>query len=180
MRPFSLIVVAAMVCASSTAWAESADTTSEEYTEQINDGHRQFANNDRDAALRAYRRALREGSDNAMATYYIACVQRAEGDFDAALETFQESARLAGESNPSLKARALMNIAFVQEARRDFPAAREAWRAYISFIESHSDVRSYVPNARERIAAITAWEELDAAYAPVRERIQAREAENSD
>lgn len=179
MRFLAGLSVVTMILSSSTVWAESSDDESDEFVEQVTEGHRLFANNEREAALRAYRRALREGSNDAMATYFIACAQRAEGDLDEALESFQSAARLAGDSNAALKVRALMGVAFVQEARRDFAAARAAWRAYIEYAEAHSSARSYIQNARQRLDVITSWEELDAAYGPVRERIQAGEAGSS-
>lgn len=179
MRFLAGLSVFALILSSTLAWAESSDNESEEFVEQITEGHRLVVNNEHEAALRAYNRALQEGSDDAMATYFIACVQRATDNLDEALESFQSAARLAGDSNATLKLRALMNIAFVQEARRDLAAARAAWRAYIEFAEANSSARSYVQNARQRLDAITSWEELDAAYGPVRERIQAGESESS-
>lgn len=167
----ALIVVLA---AASAARAEQAARSREDaqYNERIAEGHRLTKNNELPAALRAYQRALEVRRDDAMATYFIACVHRAQGDLDQALTSFQEVVRLAGDQDPVLHARALMNIAFVREAQRDFTAAREAWRAYTAFIEGHARVPDYTANARQRLDAITTWEELDQAYEPVRRRIR--------
>lgn len=168
-----------MLLSCSVAWAEDAEQPQEEqsaYLQRLVEGHRLFANNEHEAALRAYQAALEERADDAMATYLIGCAHRAMGSLDDALAAFQEAARLAGEPEAALQARALFNVAMVQEARRELEAAREAWRAYIAFAESHQSVPTYAENARQRLGVITAVEELDAAYAPVRQRIAERQA----
>lgn len=177
MRCLAGSVVLIVLLAASAARAEQASTAparsreDAQYNERIAEGHRLTKNNELPAALRAYQRALEVRRDDAMATYFVACVQRAQGNLDQALASFQEAARLAGDQDPVLNARALMNIAFVREAQRDFTAAREAWRAYVAFIEGHARVPDYTANARQRLDAITTWEELDQAYEPVRQRI---------
>ena len=145
------------------------------YLERIVEGHRLFTNNERDRALRAYRDALEARPDDARATYYVACSLRATGELQEALETFRRAASLAGDDD-ALHAHALFNVALVLEALRDLPAAQEAWRAYIAFAESHQNVATYVANARQRLEAITAVQELDTAYQPVRQRIAERAA----
>lgn len=181
MRYLATFMVGVFCLVSAVAWAEEAEEGEEEasetvaYRNHILEGHRLFTNNEHEAALQSYQSALEVQPDDAMAVYLIACAQRATGDLDAALASFQRSASLAG-SDAALEARALMNVAFVQEARRDLPAAREAWQAYITFAEAHQTIPTYVPNARERLDAITAVEELEAAYAPVRQRIEERAA----
>jgi tetratricopeptide (TPR) repeat protein len=176
MRRLAGLSVIAVLAYASTAQAEEGATPARtkadtQYNERIAEGHRLIKSNDLPAALRAYQRALEARRNDAKATYFIACVHRAQDDLDQALTSFQEVLRLAGDDDV-LHARALMNVAFVREAQRDLAAAREAWRAYETFIDSHPRVPNYAPNARQRLDAITTWEELDQAYEPVRQRIR--------
>lgn len=143
------------------------------YLERIVEGHRLYRNNEHEAALRAYRAALEGRADDPLATFFVGCAQRATGDLDGALATFRRAVELAGDSDASLHAQALWNVAMVQEARRELGEAREAWRAYITYAEAHSRVTTFVANARQRLDAITGVEELEATYVPVRERIAA-------
>jgi tetratricopeptide (TPR) repeat protein len=143
------------------------------FSSSLAEGQRLYANGEHDAALRSFQAALEAVPDDPMATFFVGCAQRAGGDVDAALATFRQLVTLSGERDPAWHARALWNIAMIQEARRDLGAAREAWRAYVAFAEANSRARTYAPNARQRLEAITAIEELDATYAAVRERIAA-------
>ncbi len=156
----------------------ASETTPTEYLQRLVEGHRLFANNEHDGALRAYRGALQAMSDDPLATYLVACSLRATDNLDEALSSFQRAATLSRDDD-ALHARALFNVALVQEARREYEAAREAWRAYIAYAEAHQDITTYVANARQRLDAITAIEELNAAYEPVRQRIAARAASES-
>jgi tetratricopeptide (TPR) repeat protein len=175
MRGLVVVALLSSILAASTARAEQASAELEAerlYLERLVEGHRLFANNQHDAALRAYTSALEARRDDAFATYLVACTQRAAGTLDEALATMRRAATLAG-ADDALEARALFNVGLIQEARRDLAAAREAWRAYIAFAESHEGLRTYVANARQRLDVITAVEELNAAYEPVRQRIAA-------
>lgn len=182
MRCLANIITISLVLLSTSAWAEEAeeaesrDTT---YVDRLQEGHRLYANNQHEAALTAYQAALDARSGDGYATYFVATTQRAAGNLDEALATFQLALERSNEDD-ALHARVLMNIAFLQEQRREFEAAREAWRAYIEFAEAHQDVATYVSNARQRLDAINAEVELDAAYEPVRQRIAERAASASD
>lgn len=166
--------------ASSAAWAEDAvERPDEAYIERIAEGHRLYANGAYQEALGAYRAALGETPNDPMATYLVGCAQRALGQLDEALATFRTTARIAGADEAAMHARALFNVALVLEQRRDFVAAGEAWQVYIAYAESHQNVPTYVANARQRLAALQRLEELDTAYAPVRQRIADRAANAS-
>ncbi len=150
------------------------------YGAALAEGHRLYANSQPEAALEAYQRALGVMANDSMATYYSACAQRAAGDLDGAIATFRQAIERGSDGDDATQARALWNIAMIEEGRRSFDAAREAWRAYITFAEAHQSATTYVVNARQRLDAITAIEELDAAYQGVRERIAARAAESAE
>lgn len=180
MRGLVASLAALLLAAPASAPAEEGAGEGARYLQHLVEGHRLYGENQHEAALRAYRSALEVMEDDALATYFVGCAQRAMGDLEEAVASFERAAELAGEGDAALQARALWNVAATQEARRELAAARRAWRAYIAFAESHQRVTTYVANARQRLGAITSVEELDAAYGPVRERIAARAAESSD
>ena len=178
-----IVAIIAMALWAGSAWAEEAASpapTRSPYPEAIEDGNRLYRSGDHEGALRAYRRALESGENEAMATFFVATAQRATGDLDGALASFRRTVTLAEGDNLAYRARALWNVAMILEARRDFTAAREAYRAYIAFAESQPGVITYAANARQRLDAITAVEELDATYEAVRERIRSRAASHPD
>jgi len=146
------------------------------YVEATGEGHRLYSNGRYDEAERMYRSAAEALPSDAAALYFVACTQRARGDLEEALETFRAAAERGAESDAALQARALMNIAFIQEARGDLSGARLAWSAYVDFAEGHAGMTTYASNAEQRLSAITAVEELDAAYEAVRQRIAERAA----
>jgi tetratricopeptide (TPR) repeat protein len=168
-----LVIAVAVVLAGPVAWAEDAASrrADQAYMSHISEGHELFTNGSHDAALRAYREALTERRDDAAATYFIACAQRALGQNDEALASFRRAAQLAGSDDEALHARALMNVALVQELRRDLVAAAEAWQVYVAYAETHQRVPTYVANARQRLEAIQRVQELDTTYDAVRQRI---------
>lgn len=168
-----------IVLSSSLAWAEEAgeaeEPTDRVYNERIQEGHRLYTNRVYQEALGAYQAALAERPNDPMAIYLIGCAQRALEQWDEALASFQRAARLAGADDPALHARALMNVALVHEAQNRLTEAAEAWQVYIAYAESHQDVPTYVPNARERLEVIQAYQDLDTAYTVVRRRIRERQ-----
>ncbi|MBI5498726.1 MAG: hypothetical protein HY907_00665 [Deltaproteobacteria bacterium] len=140
----------------------------------IQRGHRAFQARDFDTALAAYREAAMSTPPLTIAHYFIGAAQRAKGSFDEAIESFRTASRLAGDSDPGLKAKALLNIAMTFEAKRDLASAREAWLEYKTWCTTHASIAGYPQIADERVAAIDAVQALDQNYEAVRQRIADR------
>ncbi|MBN1771400.1 MAG: hypothetical protein JXB32_09075 [Deltaproteobacteria bacterium] len=141
----------------------------------IQRGHRAFLARDFDTALAAYREAAMATPPLPIAHYFIGSAQRAKGQFDEALESFRTVSRLAGETDAGLKAKALMNVAWTLEAKRDLAGAKEAWLEYKTWCTTHASIAGFPQTADERIAAIDTVRQLDETYAAVRQRIAERE-----
>ncbi len=141
----------------------------------IQRGHRAFIARDFDTALAAYREAAMATPPLPIAHYFIGSAQRAKGQLDEALESFRTVSRLAGESDAGLKAKALMNVAWTLELKRDLAGAREAWLEYKTWCTTHASIAGFPQTADERVAAIDTIRQLDEAYAAVRQRIAERE-----
>ena len=143
----------------------------------IQRGHRAFLARDFDTALAAYREAAMATPPVPIAHYFIGAAQHAKGQLDEALESFRTVARLAGDSDPALKAKALMNIAWILEEKQDLAGAREAWLEYKTWCTTHASIPGFPQTADERVAAIEKIQQLDQAYAAVRQRIADRAAQ---
>ncbi|NMC68431.1 MAG: tetratricopeptide repeat protein, partial [Myxococcales bacterium] len=144
----------------------------------IQRGHRAFIARDFDTALAAYREAAMATPPLPIAHYFIGAAQRAKGQLDEALESFRTVSRLAGDSDAALKAKALMNIAWTLEQKQDLAGAREAWLEYKTWCTTHASIAGFPQTADERVAAIERIQQLDQAYAAVRQRIAERAAQN--
>jgi tetratricopeptide (TPR) repeat protein len=141
----------------------------------IQRGHRAFLARDFDTALAAYREAAMATPPLPIAHYFIGAAQRAKGSFDEAIESFRTVSRLAGDTDPALKAKALANIAWTLEAKQDLTAAREAWLEYKTWCTTHASIPGFPQIADERVAAIDVVKALDQTYEAVRQRIADRE-----
>jgi len=140
----------------------------------IQRGHRAFQARDFDTALAAYREAAMATPPLTIAHYFIGAAQRAKGSFDEAIESFRTASRLAGDSDPGLKAKALFNIAMTFEAKHDLASAREAWLEYKTWCTTHASIAGYPQIADERVATIDAVQALNQNYEAVRQRIADR------
>ena len=57
--------------------------------------------------------------------------------------------------------------------------AKKSWEEYAQFLSTHPGVKGYAPTATERVKVVDARADLDAKYAPVRQRIEQRQKENA-
>ena len=146
----------------------------------IQRGHRAFQARDFDTALAAYREAAMSTPPLTIAHYFIGAAQRAKGSFDEAIESFRTVSRLAGDSDPGLKAKALFNIAMTYEAKMDLASAKEAWLEYKTWCSTHASIAGYPQTADERVAVIDAITALNTTYEAVRQRIADRERQAAE
>jgi tetratricopeptide (TPR) repeat protein len=176
------LVFMSLVLGPAGADAAPEEATSEDAADQggneaviqaVQEGHQLVQRRQYAEAIEAYQRAVEVPGTDSWPWYFVACAQRSAGQLDDALASFQGVAEAAAENDAALKGRALMNIAWVHESRRDWTAARAAWQSYIAFAEAHAAIERHVATARQRLDVITAIEDLEAAYVDVRQRIAA-------
>lgn len=152
------------------------------YTRAVQRGHDGAKRADWQTASDGYGEAASIRPRSGEPVLFQAMLLRARGDLPGALGRFREAARLAeatGQAEDGARAKALLGIAMVLEAQRQFADARTAFQAYVSFAESHGSVTTFPAVGRARVQAIDRVDELDQAYREVRERIAARERENA-
>jgi tetratricopeptide (TPR) repeat protein len=148
--------------------------------EAVQRGHRAFLARDFDTALAAYREAAMSTPPLPIAHYFIGCALRAKQQFDEAIESFRTAARLAGDTDPGLRAKALFNVAMTLELKNTYPQAREAWQEYKAFCTTHAAIACFPAVADGRIAQMTIIDQLEQAYAAVRQRIADRERQAAE
>ena len=202
MRIFSALTLAVSLLALPTAGAQSSDgesttaeasTSASAYQTQLATGIRRSANRDYARAAEALRAAIEISGEVPDAHYYLASVLRQQGQHEAALTSFRTTAESAEAQGSALwQARGLQGVAETLERIATRPAegaaagaaihaqalqnAIEAWEAVLAFANARSDT-ALMTLARSRTTSIHRVIEQDAAYAEIRERIQAREAE---
>jgi tetratricopeptide (TPR) repeat protein len=177
----ALVVVALVVPAVAAAQPRN-DEEALAYTRAVQRGHDGAKRADWQTATDGYGEAASIRPRSGEPVLFQAMMLRARGDLPGALARFREAARLTeatGQAEDGARAKALLGIAMVLESQRQFPDARTAFQAYVSFAESHGSVTTYPAVGRARVQAIDRVDELDQAYREVRERIAARERENS-
>ncbi len=143
----------------------------------IQRGHRAYVARDFDTAVAAYREAAMSTPPLPVAHYFVACAQRAKNQWAEGIESFRTASRLAGDSDPSLKAKALFGIAMTMEIMGQFPQARQAWLEYKTWCGANVSAQCFPATADGHVAAIDRLVELDRQYAAVRQRIAERAAQ---
>ncbi len=160
------------VSAAGAARAEDASAA----IQSIQAGHQAMLAKDYDTAIRQYTRAKEAASGNPEVFYYLASARMAKGDYDQAASDFHTAIEVAGAKRADLHAKCMFCLALLEEWRSKWAAAKSAWQEYITFANTHKDVKAFVENAQTRIKVIEARDELERSYQAVRDRIAEREA----
>jgi len=144
------------------------------YWEAIREGDGAYVARDYAAAIAAFKRAISLMPQKALAHYRLGQALLASGATAEAEQAYQAALRFA--EDPTMKAKALFVLADLRERQRDLPAAAESWAAYSGPAQAPG-ANGYPATATARKAAIARWQEMEAGYAKVKERIAARVAE---
>lgn len=175
--------VIAMVLSSTSAFAQdeapAERRTASEYVQKVREGMQQLKDGDVVGAMATFHEAVRAEPNQPAAHCQLGSAQRANGDATDALQSFQTCARLARQSNDAVnEGRGLLGAAQIlvlDRSRRD--EARRAVAALRGFADTHALVFA-APSAQAMQRALDTIIELDAVSAEVRERREARAAQN--
>jgi tetratricopeptide (TPR) repeat protein len=143
------------------------------FWEAVKKGDSAYVARDFDAAITAYREAITAEPQNPMGHYRLGEAQLAKGDTDEAQKSWDAGIRFAGK-NTGLQAKLLFLIADLSERKRDLKKALDDWKAYLTFVQQHTDIKGFAGTAAERQKRIDDWQKLVEEYAAVKERIQKR------
>lgn len=153
--------------------------TASEYVQQVRRGMEQLANGDAVGAMTTLHEAIRAEPNQAAGHCQLGAAQRANGNVTDALTSFQTCARLARQSNDGVnEGRGLLGAAQIlvlDRSQRD--EARRAIAALRTFADTHALIFA-APSAQALQQALDTIIELDAVSAEVRERREARAAQN--
>lgn len=144
------------------------------YWEAIKEGDGAYVAQDFPAAIAAFKRAVSLMPQKALAHYRLGQALLASGATAEAEQAYQAALRFA--EDPTMKAKSLFVLADLRERQRDLDGAAEGWTAYAGPAQAPG-ANGYPATAAERKKAIARWQEAEAAYAKVKERIAARIAE---
>lgn len=143
------------------------------FWEAVKKGDSAYLARDFEAAIAAYREAITAEPQNPMGHYRLGEAQLAKGDADEAQKSWDAGIRFSG-NNHALHAKLLFLMADLSERKRDFQKALDGWKAYLEFIQQHTDIKAFAGTATERQKRINDWQKLVEQYAAVKERIQKR------
>lgn len=153
--------------------------TASEYVQQVRRGMEQLKDGDAVGAMATLHEAVRAEPNLPAAHCQLGSAQRANGNVTDALTSFQTCARLARQANDAVnEGRGLLGTAQIlvlDRSQRD--AARRAVAALRNFADTHALVFA-APSAQALQQALDTIIELDAVSAEVRERREARAAQN--
>jgi tetratricopeptide (TPR) repeat protein len=168
--------------AGSAAVAARADNKSRPsaspYAAALTKGHGAYMARDYPAAMQAYKEAIAQDGSDPLAYYFLGEAQIAGGSTVEADASFAAGLRFAG-SKDDVRGKLLFVIADLRERQGKWPEAKKAWEEYAQFLATHPGVKGYAATATERVKVVDARVDLDAKYAPVRQRIEDRIKENA-
>ncbi|MCP4604312.1 MAG: tetratricopeptide repeat protein [Proteobacteria bacterium] len=171
---FSLLSVTALtqgVPANSEMTGPQVVNTPLSFSDKVARGHGMYANGDYAGALGIYEKAKEMDPGNAVVYYFIACSQAKLSRYDDARVTLKTASTLAGDKDQSLYAKAMFQIAVLEENRGRLDTAKEDWAAYKGYAQTHTAAVTFVSTADARLAAFEKKQKLDEEYKAVRERI---------
>jgi tetratricopeptide (TPR) repeat protein len=147
--------------------------------ELISKGDRAYVARDFDAALAAYREAIRTAPQDARGHYRAGVAQLAKGDQKEAEAAFVDALRFVGKDG-GLKAKLLFSLADLRERQKNTDDAIARWKEYAKHAEEAREATTYPATATERVSRNEAWKQNAADSAEVKARIAKRLKEADD
>ncbi|MBW2261288.1 MAG: tetratricopeptide repeat protein [Deltaproteobacteria bacterium] len=155
---------------------EPAPVAAEEY-ELMQKGHSAYIIRDYDKAYGYYKEAGEKASKNPEVHYYMGCVLKAKGEHADAIESFRTSYLMATGKDAIWKGPALVQVALVREAAKEWEEAKKAWQDFVDYASGKDLKVDATALAKKRIEAIDKMLEMEEKYAPVRKLIEEKKKE---
>jgi len=150
---------------------EPPPVASEEYP-LLQKGHAAYLIRDYDKAYGYYKEAGEKAPKNPEVHYYMGCVLKAKGEHDDAIESFRTAYLMATGKDEIWKGPALVQVALVREAAKQWQEAKKAWQDLVDYAAGKGLKVDATALAKKRIEAIDKMLEMEKKYAPVRELIK--------
>ena len=87
--------------------------------------------------------------------------------------SFAAGLRVVGAKD-DFHAKLLFVVADLRERQGKWPDAKKSWEEYAQFLSAHPNTKGYAATAAERNKVIDVHVDLEAKYAPVKQRIEQR------
>jgi len=142
------------------------------FTEALKRGDAALLARDMEAAVVAYRDALAQEPENALAYYRIAEAQILKGDLKEAETALVAGLRAVVATNLSLKAKLLFALADLRERQKAYDEASAKWAEYEAFTTEQKDAQGFPASGAERKKVVEAWKKLSADSVEVKARIE--------
>lgn len=136
-------------------------------------GHTQYINQSYDEAMVHYEAAKNVDPGKPDAYYFIGCTLKQQKKYQNAVSMLASAATVAGDTSPSMHAKALFVIAVTWEVALNLEKAKYAWIDYKSFAAIHPEANPFTTVANERGEAINVWLKRLEEYEIVKQRISA-------
>jgi tetratricopeptide (TPR) repeat protein len=155
---------------------EPPPVASEEYP-LLQKGHAAYLIRDYDKAYGYYKEAGEKAPKNPEVHYYMGCVLKAKGENDDAIESFRTAYLMATGKDAIWKGPALVQVALVREAAKQWQEAKKAWQDFVDYAAGKDLKVDATALAKKRIEAIDKMLEMEEKYAPVRKLIEEKKKE---
>jgi tetratricopeptide (TPR) repeat protein len=143
------------------------------FWEAVKKGDNAFVARDFDGAIAQYRTALTSEPQNPLGHYRLGEALLAKGDMAEAEASWQAGLRFVGKDH-TLHAKLLFVLADLQERKKAYAQATQAWDGYEQFAKQQSSAKTYPATAQDRKQRIEQWQQLVTQYDEVRKRIERR------
>jgi hypothetical protein len=154
------------------------------YMELVNKGEAAFVARDIPGAIAIFQDAIKMKPDEQLAFYRLGEVEQESGKLDDADKTWEVglskrcSQGCDKHNTPdNMKGKMLFVIAGLRERQQKWVAAKDAWQAYLAFVQGNPKVLAFPATAVDRIKQVDRRMQLEVDYGKVKERIAARVAE---
>lgn len=141
------------------------------YEGRLARGHVLYKSADFGESLAVYEAAKELDPKNPSAYYFIACALSKMGRHDDAIATINKAISIFGDQDVNMHAKLLFVLAVIMEERGDKESAKNAWAAYLSYVQANLNALAFAGSATSRIDALEKKMKLDQDYKIVLERI---------
>lgn len=143
------------------------------YTEALAKGHALIAARDLAGGIAAYQEAISSDPDNPLGHYFLGAARIMKKELGEAKASLDSAVRFSSK-NDEIHAKALFQLADLDERQDKLEEAKKSWDTYIQFVEAHPKARGFAQTGAERIKACDKRLAIVKSAAEVKARIEQR------
>jgi tetratricopeptide (TPR) repeat protein len=143
------------------------------YTEALAKGHSLIAARDLAGGIAAYQDAITSDPDNPLGHYFLGAARVMKKELTEAKASLDGAVRFSSK-NDEIHAKALFQLADLDERQDKLEEAKKDWDAYIQFVEAHPKSHGFAQSGAERMKACDKRLAIVKSAAEVKARIEQR------